>query len=420
MLGITKICSGNLKYVANGKLHNDLLKKNALFGIFAFIFAWMILYALLNGVLGQSLPIFLPLYFSALYLLFLIWMTSDTRELCGDFNFASIILLVLLFVSLISIIFRENVLTTENLGLATKSILFSSMAVLIPRRLLFYSHHMLRKITTLISPFIALYLMHMIFSGNTIRFGLSLNINYNIAAFSSLTIAYLISCRYVAIEFILRIPFLVYAILSGSKKFAVLGILLIFFDLVSIIIRKSGRVVSLLLITSVILLAVNYVSIPTSVTDGINWQAYINRFYVLDSSVDNRIDRIDYHLNNIENAPFLGAGDVSYSAHNIIIQAWSEGGLLHGLSSLFVIMLLLLMLIHTDVNLSPYIILSIAFLVFGDHYYWDRLLTLYLLLFIPFHFGKIGISVVPTTLDVAPNLSCTQFVTGGPGRKVPI
>lgn len=385
MLRLITICSGKRKNTNNQASYN--VQKNILYTIFAFIFAWFILFALVNGILGKSIPFFLPLYFSALYVLFIIWSTDKKRMHGGlGLNNTAIVLLILLYVSLVSVIFRNSVLTEENFQLAIKALLFSSMAIFLPRCLLLYSHHVLRIVTTFVSPFLIMYIVQMILSGGNVKFGLSLNDNYNIAAFSSLIIAYLIRFKYQVVEFIMRFPFFGYAILSGSKKFAVLTIGFIVFDFTAMLIRRGERVFSFFLLTLFAFIFVNCISISKNVPDIISWDSYFNRFLRVESAVEGRIDRINHHLDNIDKAPFLGTGDFSYSAHNILIQAWSEGGLIHALSSLIIIILLLCLLFFSDVKVGRFVILSIAFLFLGDHYFWDRMFTLYLLLFIPLKF----------------------------------
>ena len=117
--------------------------------------------------------------------------------------------------------------------------------------------------------------------------------------------------------------------------------------------------------------------------DMLRFDNYLDRLYRIDESISGRVDRIAYHVSNIERAPFFGTGDSSYSAHNVIIQAWSEGGLINFIILLLILLALVFVPIKLGYELFPLFILTIVFLMFGDHYYWDRYVTLYIVSLLP-------------------------------------
>jgi len=347
---------------------------NIIYKSHSFVIALLVFYPLVTQALGYPLPLFIPIYTFSVFTLILIWSyCKNYYYLFIDINWAALLLTLLTVVSIVFLLKSDGL----DGGLFIKTVLFLILLSVTPYQLLLSSYKILRVIATVTAPILIFFLLIGVFSDNAYRlFGVSLHDNYNAAAFSALFISYLVQSKYILYEYLVKSSFLTYAVMSGSKKFAIVGIFLIIVD---VFIKSKVR----LFIAIMLVLIVPLLLFQSEIMEVVRFDNYLDRLYRVDESISKRADRIFYHISNIEYAPFFGMGDSSYSAHNMIIQAWSEGGVINFIISLLVLLALVFVPIKLGYELFPLSILTIVFLMFGDHYYWDRYVTLYIVSLLP-------------------------------------
>ena len=327
---------------------------NIIYKAHSFIIALLVFFPLVTQVVGYPLPLFIPIYTFSVFTSILIWLHNKGCYLFIDINWTALLLTLLTTVSIVFLIKGDGL----DSKLLVKTALFLILLSMTPYQLLLSSYKALRVIATVTAPILIFFLLLGVFSGDAYRlFGVSLHDNYNAAAFSALFISYLVQSKYILYEYLVKSSFLTYAVMSGSKKFAIVGIFLIIVD---VLVKSKVR----LFIVLMLVLATTLLLFQPEVAEVLRFDNYLDRLYRIDESISGRVDRIAYHVSNIERAPFFGTGDSSYSAHNVIIQAWSEGGLINFIILLLILLALVFVPIKLGYELFPLFILTIVSLSF--------------------------------------------------------
>ena len=144
---------------------------------FAISFSSLILFPLVNGMLGISFPLFISLYLFSLSLITLIWLTGNPSKYLKDLNASAILLMAFVLVSMLTLNFRRDVVTPETFSLFVKTLLFILLSILIPRNLMLYTHSVLSAIVTYIAPLLVVIAVISISSGNSTWYSLLENPN---------------------------------------------------------------------------------------------------------------------------------------------------------------------------------------------------------------------------------------------------